>query len=419
MSPEPSPQQDRTAGLPAGVREVAARLESEGHETWLGGESLLRVLLDQPPDAFELATSAPAERCLDLFPQAVPTHLERGVVTVPNGRVPIDVSSFRRGPVVTDDLAHRDFTVLAMAYRPATETFLDPHQGYADLEGRVLRCVGEPKDRFAEDPLRMLRAGRLVSEYGLAPQADLEAGIAEAADSWKDAQAPRLRRELSRLLLGDHPAEALGLLRRTGVESRLVRRTRSDSGALIATLPRNLPIRMAGWLRGTRPRHLLRQLRFGIARSQHVERLLEHHPLDTCVNPTRDRSLSRLLRQLDSADIQALFEIRDWELRHDNGQIDVAEARKRLRAVRSGIERIVQNRERNVRRTALALDGRAVMEILRCGPGNRVGAALRFAAELVASDPSCNDPMTLRNALLVWDAQDADKPKSTRGGPES
>jgi len=107
---------------------------------------------------------------------------ERGVVSVPSGRIPVDLSSFRLGPALTDDLAHRDFTVLAMAYRPATAELLDPYGGQRDLEARELRGVNEPSDRFAEDPARMLRAARLVSEYALAPQPDLEEAIANGRD---------------------------------------------------------------------------------------------------------------------------------------------------------------------------------------------------------------------------------------------
>ena len=411
--------EDRAASLPASLRDVSARLEAEGFEAWLVGESFLRLLLGLTPEAFEVATSAPPERSLDLFAQAIPTHLERGVVSVPSGRIPVDLSSFRLGPVLEDDLAHRDFTVLAMAYRPATEAFLDPYGGHRDLEARELRCVGEPSDRFAEDPVRMLRAARLVSDYGLAPQPNLEAAIAKARASWKRAPAPRLRRELTRLLLGDHPAEGLGLLRRTGLESQLVRGTRSDAGALIAALPRDLPVRMTAWLRGSQPHPLLRRLRFGIDRSRHVERLLEHHPLDASVNPARDRALSKLLRQLAPADLEALFEMREWELQHDDGQTDVAHARKQLAAVRSGIERVRLNRERSERRTELALDGQAVMQLLGCGPGRRVGAALRFVAELVNANPSSNEPVALRKALLEWDARTTDEAEPPPGGPES
>lgn len=422
MRAHPSLLDDWIATLPASVRGVSARLESEGFEAWLVGESLLRTLLGLTPEAFELATTAPPERSLELFPQAIPTHLERGVVSVPRGPIPVDLSSFRLGPSLAHDLAHRDFTLLAMAYRPETQTFLDPYDGQLHLAARELRCVGEPRERFAEDPLRMLRAARLVSEYGFAPQADLEAAIATACDAWKSIEAPRLCRELARLLLGNHPAEGLGLLRRTGFESRLIRHTQPDSGALIATLPRALPVRMAAWLRGTRPRPLLRQLRFGVERSRQVESLLEHHPLDRCVNPARDRVLSKLVRQVAPPDLEALFAMRAWELQHGDDATDATEAtdaRRRLAAIRSGIERIRLSRERTRRRTKLALDGTSIMQLLGCEPGREVGAALRFLSERVDADPSLNQPEALRQALLEQKALRADEKSPPRSLPES
>ena len=105
----------RAASLPVAVREAASRLEAEGFEAWVAGESLVRVLLGEDPAAFELATSATPERCLELFPSAVPTQPDRGIVTVPTGRAPIDLASLRHGEQVTDELAQRDFTILAMA----------------------------------------------------------------------------------------------------------------------------------------------------------------------------------------------------------------------------------------------------------------------------------------------------------------
>ena len=401
----------RAARLPAAVRETASRLEAEGFEAWIAGESLVRVLLGEDPAAFELATSATPERCLELFPSAVPTQPDRGIVTLPTSRAPIDLASLRHGERVTDELAHRDFTILAMAFATSRDELCDPHGGRQDLEARRLRCVGSAHERLAEDPLRILRAARLVAEWGLVPVPEVEAAMRETATSLFTAPPARMRRELVRVLLGDHAQAALALLRRTGVEQILLRGVRADSAALVAALPRVLELRLAGWLRGTRTGQLLRRLRFGVTRSQHVERLLEHHPLDQKLNPRRDRALLRLLRQLDAADISALFWIREWELAHppesQHEDRDVAAARKQLEAVRHALERVRKNQSHSRRRTELALDGRAVMALLGCGPGRRVGAALRFASEWVAEDPSRNDVESLSSAVLEWDRESA------------
>jgi tRNA nucleotidyltransferase (CCA-adding enzyme) len=301
-----------------------------------------------------------------------------------------------------------------MALDLSSAELIDPHGGADDLEARRLRCVGEPEDRLREDPLRVLRAARLVSEWGFEADPQLEEALVAAAPSLEPIPAVRQRRELYRLLVGEHVEQALLLLRRTGVERAMVRGVRSDSPALVASMPRQLELRLAAWLRGTRPRGLLRRLRFGLARSRQVERLLEHHPLDKRVTPSRDRALLRLLRQLDEDSIAALFFMREWELARTSEDDDVDRARKRLEAVRGGIDRVLENRSRSQRRTELALDGRTVMQLLGCGPGRRVGAALRFLSEWAGADPARNDPDALRAAVLDWANQNPDPQTESR-----
>ena len=373
------------------------------------GESLLALLQGAAPAAFELATTAPTARVLTLFPKSVPTQPARGIATRPTGGAPVDVISLPPGGSILDALAARAFTVTAFAFRPARDELCDPHQGVAHLEQGRLSCVGRASDRLREDPVRVLRAARMLSEQGLRPDLEIEDAMREHAPRMASAAAVRRRRELERLLLGPRADDALALLRRTGVERELVRGVREDAAALVAEMPLQLELRLAAWLRGTRTRRLLRELRFGIPRSHHVEHLLAHHPLDECVNPSRDRSLLRLLRQLDEVDLTALFRMREWELARSleatagASAPEVEATRKRLAALRNGIERVRANQARGERRTILALDGKAVMELLQCGPGRQVGAALRFASEWVAEDPARNEPAALRAALLAWE----------------
>jgi tRNA nucleotidyltransferase/poly(A) polymerase len=394
--------QERAACLPSGVRATALRLESQGFAAWVTGESWMQVLLGRTPPAFEISTSAPLERCLDLFAEAVPTRPQDGIASLPSDRATIDLASVPGGEVERQ-LERRDFSVLAMAYHLAEERLVDPSGGMADLRQRRLRWVGDGDASIAADPVRMLRACRLAGDYGFDPT-DVEEAIARSAKALAGAHPERLRAELVRTLLSDHPARGLALLQRTRLESPWLRSLRPDSPDLVAALPRRLPLRLAAWLRGTRPRPLLRGLRFGLVRSQHVERILEHHPLDERVDPGRERAIARLLRQLEPDDVDGLLRMREWELERAGPELpDPAESSKRLAAVREGIERLRELRDREKRRTQLAIDGRAVMQLLGYPPGPRVGAALRFAAERIARDPAENDPQRLRDALLAWD----------------
>ena len=106
------------------------------------------------------------------------------------------------------------------------------------------------------------------------------------------------------------------MLRSSGLEKRLAANVRADAGLLVESLPAVPTLRMAGWLRGTRFSRTLRNLRFGVVRSQRVELLLGHHPLDEKVAPNSDRAIGQLLRRLAGEEIEALFDIRKWEYRH-------------------------------------------------------------------------------------------------------
>jgi tRNA nucleotidyltransferase (CCA-adding enzyme) len=406
--------------LPDAVSDVAQRLERSGLEAWLVGESLHALCCGSRPLAFEIATDAPAERSLEIFPNAIPTHSRAGVVTVP-GPVCVDLVPFRCGPRLRDDLAHRDFTMLAMAWSPVREHFVDPHEGRRDLAEGLLRCVGRAAERLREDPLRALRAARLVAEHGYRIDPDLRAALPGAADPLRAAPAARKRGELLRVLLAPRAAQGLALLRESGLERCFATGIRADAGELVESLPADPSLRLAAWLRGTRFSRTLRSLRFGMTRSHRIELLLGHHPLDEKVAPTNDRAIGQLLRQLGGDEIDVLFGMREWELARRASEVpganDVALARKRLEAIRSGIERVIEKRSRAEQRTVLALDGRDVMGLLGCRPGQRVGAALRYLGEWVVSHPECNTAEELGAELREWARRNPERRESSAREP--
>lgn len=388
---------------------VAATLASRNHEAWIVGETVHRLLCGHAPSAFELATSATVEQNLDLFPSAIPTHPQHGVVTVPGGSAPIDLIAQPAHRTVVGDLDHRDFTIFALAWSPVTGEILDPHGGRRDLQAGLLRAVGNAAERLREDPARALRAARIVAEHDYQVDPALEQALSRAAGSLRVVPPERKRRELVKLLMAPHAGAGLRLLRRTGLEARLVRYVREDAAELVEQVPLVLSFRMAAWLRGTRPAGMLRRLRFGRLRFDHIERLLDHHPLDEQVSPTIDRQLSRLQRKLTMDDLEMLFGMREWELaRAAEAGSSVDRELARLAAVRNGIDRVRSNQRHTRRRESLAIDGKTVMEVLACGPGPRVGSALRFLSERVAADPSCNTLAALRADLALWTRRNPD-----------
>src|SRR3990172_11626659 len=185
----------RPAGVPAALARadfpgplmgVLRTLAEAGHRSWIVGGSVRDLLLRRPRGSTDqdVATPARPDEVAALFRKVVPTGIEHGTVTVVLGGAPVEVTTFRgegayedgRRPSsvtflgdIDEDLARRDFTINALAYDPLAKEFRDPFGGRADLRRRILRAVGDPSARFAEDGLRALRAARVPAPLRFAP----------------------------------------------------------------------------------------------------------------------------------------------------------------------------------------------------------------------------------------------------------
>ena len=121
------------------------------------------------------------------------------------------------GDSIDTDLSRRDFTINAIAVDVINNQLVDPHHGRADLAAGLLRAVGDPAQRFAEDPLRLLRAARFVSQLGFAIEPDTLKAMTEQAESVRDISRERIFSELTRLLCGDYADHGLDVLLETGL----------------------------------------------------------------------------------------------------------------------------------------------------------------------------------------------------------
>ncbi|WP_077060163.1 CCA tRNA nucleotidyltransferase [Streptomyces sp. MP131-18] len=126
------------------------------------------------------------------------------------------------GDSLQEDLLRRDFTVNAMAVALPRKEFIDPHNGLADLAQRVLRTPGTPEDSFSDDPLRMMRAARFAAQLDFAVAEPVLAAMSDMADRIDIVSAERVRDELNKLLLGDHPRKGITLLVETGLAERVL-----------------------------------------------------------------------------------------------------------------------------------------------------------------------------------------------------
>ena len=204
--------------LPAPVAELLACLKQAGFSAYAVGGCVRDSLLGLEPHDWDICTSALPEQMQQVFSgyRTVETGLKHGTLTVVIEHVPYEVTTFRIDGDYTDhrhpdsvifvddltrDLARRDFTVNAMAWSPDTG-LQDPFGGQQDLAAKLIRCVGEPEQRFDEDALRILRALRFAAVYDFEIEPSTDSALRKMAPDLKRIAGERIRDELLRLLCG-------------------------------------------------------------------------------------------------------------------------------------------------------------------------------------------------------------------------
>ena len=229
----PDPQHE----LRAHAVEVVARLQQAGHTTYWAGGSVRDMLLGLTPVDYDIATAATPEAVQALFNESLAVGKAFGVVRVRWGDDWFEVATFRTdhgyddgrhptGVSFTDaqgDAARRDFTINGIFYDPVRADLHDFVNGRADIQARVVRCVGDPRERFAEDHLRMLRAVRFTSVLGFALDPPTAEAIHAMARSITAISPERIGDEITRLLVESPRAgDAINLLDRVGLLAPLL-----------------------------------------------------------------------------------------------------------------------------------------------------------------------------------------------------
>jgi tRNA nucleotidyltransferase (CCA-adding enzyme) len=203
MSDRPPPLE-----LPSEVLDIARTLERAGYETWAVGGALRDRLLGLTGGDVDLATAATPDQVQRLFPRSVPVGVKYGTVGVlDRNRTLHEVTTFRKdvktdgrhavvefGVSLDEDLARRDFTVNALAYHP-DRGWRDPFEGWLDLHRKVIRAVGDPARRFAEDYLRILRALRFAARFEFVIDPATWEAARAAAPGLQGLSAERVREE--------------------------------------------------------------------------------------------------------------------------------------------------------------------------------------------------------------------------------
>lgn len=224
--------------ISSGARKVVEQLASDGYEAYLVGGCVRDLMMELKPKDFDVATNATPEQVKQLFRRSRIIGRRFQIVHVRMGSEIIEVTTFRahhtekknhrdksqrsaKGMLLRDnifgsideDASRRDFTINAFYYRPQDNSVYDYANGLPDIENRLVRIIGNPADRYREDPVRMLRALRFAAKLGFNIEENTAKGIAKTYKLLADIPSARLFDEVLKLFMHGHALATFHLLR--------------------------------------------------------------------------------------------------------------------------------------------------------------------------------------------------------------
>lgn len=235
--------------LPEKAEQVLNVLMQAGYEAYAVGGCVRDSALGKAPVDWDITTSAKPEQVKALFKRTVDTGIAHGTVTVLLDKEGFEVTTYRIDgtyedarhpkeviftPNLLEDLKRRDFTINAMAYNPV-DGLVDAFDGMGDLKRGVIRCVGNPAERFGEDALRMMRAVRFAAQLGFTIEKETFQAICKLSGTLEKISAERIQTELVKLLVSDHPEE-MRTLWQTGITAVVL----PEFDAMMATEQHNI-----------------------------------------------------------------------------------------------------------------------------------------------------------------------------------
>ncbi len=417
--------------IPEFIKTMVERLHASGHKAYIVGGAVRDYCLQRTVTDWDLATSATPEEIESTFRDIRNFSLKHGTVTLVHLGRCYEVTTFRGskgfGPSIEEDLRHRDFTINAMAYDKERRKILDPYGGRDDLLRRLVRAVGDPKERFREDPLRLLRAVRLATELEFRVESKTLETISMMAGQL-DAVAPeRIREELVKILLSQRPSVGFNLMLRAGLLRQLLPEllegNRKKQNAfhrytiykhIMETIDNVEPdpvLRLTALLHDiAKPRvrekidgefrflgheeesarlgkEIMGRLKFSHEMIGKVTNLIAHHMSMVGYDAAwSDGAVRRLIQRVGTENVEHLLAFRKADILA-HGLND--EKMDRFLDLQERIEGL-RDRGLALKTRDLAIDGRNVMEILGLSEGREVGRVLEQLVDSVTDHPELN-----------------------------
>jgi tRNA nucleotidyltransferase (CCA-adding enzyme) len=443
--------------IPEEIKKILDVLERADYEAYLVGGCVRDLILNQKPNDWDVTTNARPPQIAKLFKNHFIDN-DFGMVTVLTSskdeslkevqvmpyRIEKDYSDQRHpGQIdfidnLKEDLARRDFTINAMALKLEKDkpVLIDPYNGQQDLENHILKAVGKPLERFAEDALRMMRAVRLATTLDFEIEDETLEGIQGQAELLSRISAERIRDELIKIVMSPRAASGIELLRKVGLMEYIIPEIESSDNvaqnkhhvytvdqhlirslAYAAEQDFNLYVRLAALLHDIgKPKtkegegeeatfynhevvgaimaeKILRRLKFSLKDIKKVVKLVRYHLFYYNVDEVGESSVRKLIRQVGLSDMPDLIKVRMAD-RIGSG---VPKAKPyKLRHLEYMIERLAQD---PISTEMLAIDGHQVMKLLKIQPGPKIGQILSILLNQVLEDPQKNKKKILEKEV--------------------
>ena len=428
--------------LPEKVKHIIKIISDAGFEAYAVGGCIRDSILGRDPEDWDITTSALPEQVKTLFKRTIDTGIQHGTVTVMLDKEGFEITTYRVDgkyedkrhpsevsftPNLEEDLKRRDFTINAMAYNEEVG-LVDLFDGWKDIEGKTIRCVGDATERFTEDALRMMRAVRFSAQLGYEIEKTTKEAIKELAHNLKDISAERIQVELVKLVISDHP-DYLRVAYETGITKVILpefdammeteqqhihhvygvgehtlltmQHIESEKVLRLAALfhdigkPKTLSIDTQGITHfyghdedgAEMTREIMRRLRFDNHTINSVYKLVLYHDYGNATEPTR-KIVRKAIYRMGEDTFPNIFRIKKADIL---GQSLYQREEKLQRLIRwEEIYREIVKEQECVSLKTLAVTGKDLIE-LGMEPGEKIGNALKTLLELVLEHPEYNN----------------------------
>lgn len=457
--------------IPEYVTRVTETIQNAGFEVFLVGGCVRDLIMEREPKDWDITTNAKPEEIIALFEKTIYENkfgtvgvcvpretLEENkqkegvgvtretsyyIVEVTPYRIEAKYSDFRHPDEVKfsdkleDDLKRRDFTMNALAYNPNKGQIIDLYKGQEHIKDKIIQTVGDPKDRFQEDALRMLRAIRFASELGFVVSHETITAISENAELLENISQERIRDEFVKIIESNNSAQGVGFLQKLGLLKYIIPELEEGVGCvqggahiydvfehLLGALNHatikgwSIEIRLAalfhdiGKPKSRRPgikkeytfyghevigakmaQKIMERLKFPSKTIDLVVSLIRNHMFFSDTEQITLSAVRRIVQKVGKEYIWDLMNVREC----DRVGMKKKEAPYRLRKYHAMIEEVLHD---PISVGQLAIDGEYMIETLHMKPGPRMGWILNALLEEVLDDPTKNTKEHLSDLVV-------------------